>query len=134
MGAIPPTPFLVSFSLGEHAKWRCDTHPHKRGISTIFMRYPMKTRKCVRYPPLRYYLERVLRDVGGVSHWAAKLSKRPNSDQEIISQHIYMYIYIYVYVCVRARGFVCVCVCVSACLCVCVSVCLCLCVCVCVSV
>ena len=29
--------------------------------------------KWVRYPPLRYYLEKVLRDMGGViSHWAAK--------------------------------------------------------------
>ena len=27
----------------------------------------------MRYPPLRYYLERVLRDMwGGISHWAAK--------------------------------------------------------------
>ena len=27
----------------------------------------------MRYPPLRYYLERVLRDRGGgISHWAAK--------------------------------------------------------------
>ena len=28
----------------------------------------------MRYPPLRYYLERVLRDRGGISHWAAKVS------------------------------------------------------------
>ena len=26
----------------------------------------------MRYPPLRYYLEKVLRDMGGISHWAAK--------------------------------------------------------------
>ena len=26
----------------------------------------------MRYPPLRHYLKRVLRDMGGISHWAAK--------------------------------------------------------------
>ena len=26
----------------------------------------------MRYPPLRYYLEKVMRDMGGISHWAAK--------------------------------------------------------------
>ena len=26
----------------------------------------------MRYPPLRYYLEKVLRDRAGISHWAAK--------------------------------------------------------------
>ena len=26
----------------------------------------------MRYPPLRYYLEKVLRGMGGISHWAAK--------------------------------------------------------------
>ena len=39
------------------------------------------TAKCVRHPPLRYYLERVLRNMGGgnISHWAAKYAKRPDS-------------------------------------------------------
>ena len=34
-------------------------------------------------PPLRYYLERVLRDIAGISHWAAKGVKqlRPDSVQ-----------------------------------------------------
>ena len=41
--------------------------PPQKGISAILARYPMKTRKWVQYPPLRYYLERVLRDMGGVS-------------------------------------------------------------------
>ena len=69
-----PLPFSERFPLGEHAKWRCDTPPLKRGISAILARYPMKTRQIwVRDPPLRYYLERVLRDMGGgISHWAAK--------------------------------------------------------------
>ena len=30
----------------------------------------------MRYPPLRYYLERVLRNMGGISHWAAKVGKK----------------------------------------------------------
>ena len=37
----------------------------KRGISAILARYPMKTRQMGAIPPLRYYLERVLRDRGG---------------------------------------------------------------------
>ena len=67
IGCDTPSPFSERFPLGEHAKWRCDTPPPlKRGISAILARYPMKTRKTrVRYPPLRYYLERVLRDIGG---------------------------------------------------------------------
>ena len=31
----------------------------------------------MRSPPLRYYLERVLRDRGGISHWAAKFRAPP---------------------------------------------------------
>ena len=47
-GAIPPPP------------------PRKRGISAILARYPMKTRhNACNTPPLRYYLERVLREMGG---------------------------------------------------------------------
>ena len=38
LGAIPPPPFLSVSPLGEHAKWRCDTPPLKRGIS-ISQRY-----------------------------------------------------------------------------------------------
>ena len=42
--------------------------PTKRSISAILARYPLKTRQdAVRCPPLRYYLERVLRDMGGVA-------------------------------------------------------------------
>ena len=39
--------------------------PPKRGISAILARYFLKTGKWVRYPPLRYYLEKVLCDMGG---------------------------------------------------------------------
>ena len=60
-----PSPFSERFPCGEHAKWRCDTPPPKRGISAILAQYPMKTRQMGAIPPLRYHLERVLRDGGG---------------------------------------------------------------------
>ena len=41
---VRSSPFSERFSLGEHAKWRCDT-PHKRCISAILARYIMKTRQ-----------------------------------------------------------------------------------------
>ena len=44
IGCDTPSPFSEHFPLGEHAKWRCDTPPHKRGISAILARYHMKTR------------------------------------------------------------------------------------------
>ena len=47
-----PSPFSERFPLGEHTKWRRDT--------------------WVRYPPLRYYLERYFAIWGGISHWATK--------------------------------------------------------------
>ena len=80
----------------QHAKWSCDTPPqrgylsdtcaipyemppHKRGISAIPARYPMKTRqKACDTLPLQYYLERVLRDKGGVSR-TGPLSCCPSS-------------------------------------------------------
>ena len=41
--------------------------PPKRGISAILARHPTKTRQnACDTPPLRYYLERALRDFGGV--------------------------------------------------------------------
>ena len=39
--------------------------PLQRGNSAILARYPMKTRQMGAIPPLRYYLGRVLRDMGG---------------------------------------------------------------------
>ena len=39
--------------------------PEKGGISVILARYHMKTRQKGAIPPLRYYLERVLRDMEG---------------------------------------------------------------------
>ena len=37
-GAIPPPTFSKPFPLGRHAKWTCDTPPHKWGISAIHLR------------------------------------------------------------------------------------------------
>ena len=51
--------------------WReCEVevrYPRSKGVSQRYLRGTlyMKTRQRVRYPPLRYYLERVLRDMGG---------------------------------------------------------------------
>ena len=65
IGCDTPSPFSEHFPLGEHAKWRCDTPPSK-GVSQRYLRDTLwKQGKRVRYPPLRYYLERVLRDMGG---------------------------------------------------------------------
>ena len=81
LGAIPPPPFLSVFPLEEHAKWRCDTPPSK-GVSQRYLRDTLgKQGKWVRYPPLRYYLERVLRDMGGISHWAAKHAHKREQTQ-----------------------------------------------------
>ena len=67
LGAIPPPPFLSVSPLESMLLWRCDTPPSK-GVSQRYLRDTLwKQGKWVRYPPLRYYLERVSRDMGGVS-------------------------------------------------------------------
>ena len=72
LGCDTPSPFSEHFPLGEHAKWGCDTPPQKVYLSDACAIPSQNKAKRVRYPSLRYYLERVLRDVGGISHWAAK--------------------------------------------------------------
>ena len=48
--------------------------PPSKGVSQRYSRDTLwKQAKWVRYPPLRYYVERVLRDWGGISHWATKV-------------------------------------------------------------
>ena len=65
LGAIPPPPFL-SVSPLESMRSGGAILPLKRGISGILARYPMKTRQnACDNPPLSYYHERVLRDMGG---------------------------------------------------------------------
>ena len=73
LGAIPPTPFLSVSPLESMRSRGCDTPPPSKGVSQRYWRdTTWKQGKWVRYPPLRYYLERVLRDMGGISHWATK--------------------------------------------------------------
>ena len=66
LGAIPLPFFLSLFPFGEHAKWRCDTPPPQKGYlsDTCAIPYENKAQR-LRYPLLRYYLERVFRDMGG---------------------------------------------------------------------
>ena len=68
IGCDTPSPFSERFPLGEHAKWRCDTPPRpKKGYLSgtgASPAYENKANGCDT-PPLRYYLERVLRDMGG---------------------------------------------------------------------
>ena len=61
--AIPPPPFAEPFPLGEHAQWRCNT-PTKWVSQRYLRNTTWKQGNRVRYPPLRYYLEKVLRDMG----------------------------------------------------------------------
>ena len=85
LGAIPPPPFLSASPLESmRSGGAIPPPPHKKGISVIPARYHMKQGKLVRYPALRYYLEKVLRDMGGgISYWAAKIETRIASEQSI---------------------------------------------------
>ena len=54
---------------------RCPPPPTK-GVSQRHLRdTTWKQGKMAAIPPLRYYLKRVLRDMGGTSRWAAKLKR-----------------------------------------------------------
>ena len=65
IGCDTPSSFSERFPL-ESMRSGGAIPPHQRGISAILAWYPMKTRQNVcDTPPLRYDLERVLRDMGG---------------------------------------------------------------------
>ena len=50
--------------------------PPPKKVSQRYLRdTPMKQGKLRAIPPLRYYLERVLREYGGYLHWATKLKQ-----------------------------------------------------------
>ena len=72
-----PLPFFLSNSPLESMRSGGAIHPpppHERGIAAILARYPLQTRQnACGAPPLRYNLESVLRDVGGVSLRNARL-------------------------------------------------------------
>ena len=68
-----PSPCSERFPLGEHAKRRCDTPLPQKGHLSDACAIPYENKaKRVRCPPLRYYLERVLRDMGRYSHSATR--------------------------------------------------------------
>ena len=73
IGCDVPSPFSERFSLGEHAKWRCDTPPPPKGYLSDTFATPYESKANGSDTPLCNYLERVLRDMGGISRWAAKL-------------------------------------------------------------
>ena len=67
LGAIPPPPAFLSVStLGEHAKWRCETPPPQKGYlsDTGAIPYENKAKGCDT-PLCDTISERVLRDMGG---------------------------------------------------------------------
>ena len=72
IGAIPLF-FSGRFPFGEHAKWRCDTLPTKKGISTIVARYHMKTRQMGAIPPFAIPSRKGNARCGGVwKSWAVE--------------------------------------------------------------
>ena len=59
---------------------RCDTLDTK-GVSQRYLRdTTWKQAKTVRYPSLRYHLKKALRDMEGISHWAAKVGLHARFD------------------------------------------------------
>ena len=75
---------LLRFLSVSPLEYKCEVevrYPPSKGVSQRYLRDTQwKQGKWVRYPLLRYYLERVLRDMGGISHWAAK--SRGQQDRE----------------------------------------------------
>ena len=67
IGCDTPSPFSERFPRGEHAKWKCDTPPLRRGISAILARYPMKTRQMGAIPPSAILSRKGIARYGGVS-------------------------------------------------------------------
>ena len=73
LGAIPP-PHLLSISPLESMQSGGAIPPPQKGYLSDTSAIPLENKaKGVRYAPLRYYLEKVLRHMAkGISHWAAK--------------------------------------------------------------
>ena len=77
IGCDTPSPFSERFPLGEHAKWRCDSPPFKRGISAILARYPIKTIQMGAIPPSAILSRKGIARYGGVSR-TGPLSSQPD--------------------------------------------------------
>ena len=76
LGAIPPPPFLTISPLQSTQNGGA-IPPHKRGISAILARYPMKTKEMRAIPPLCDTISKGYCAIrGGISHWAAKPPSR----------------------------------------------------------
>ena len=74
IGCDTPSPFSQRFPLGEHAKWRCDTPPPKKGYlsDTCAIPYENKANGCD--TPLCDTISTGYCAIwGGISHWAAKV-------------------------------------------------------------
>ena len=72
IGCDTPSPFSEGFPLGEHAKWRCDTSPHKGYLSdTCAIPHENKANGCDT-PSAVLSRKRYYAICGGYSHWAAK--------------------------------------------------------------
>ena len=77
---IPPPPLLsVSPQIACEVEVRYPPPPpQQKGYLSDTCAIPHENKaKWVRCPPLRYYLQKVLRDMGGISHWAAKAPYLP---------------------------------------------------------
>ena len=72
LGAIAPPPFLSVSPLESMRSGGSILPPQKRYLSGTCA-IPYENKQMGAIPPLRYDLEWVLRDMGGISHWAAKL-------------------------------------------------------------
>ena len=73
IGCDTPSPFSQCFPLGEHAKWRCDTPPLKRGYLSDTCAIPYKNKANGCDTPLCDTISKGYCAIGGgISHWAAK--------------------------------------------------------------
>ena len=67
LGSLPPPPFLSVCPLESMRSGGAIPASHKRGISTILARYPMKTRQMGAIPPYAILFRKGIVQYGGVS-------------------------------------------------------------------
>ena len=87
LGVIPPPPFMSLSPLESIRSGGAIPPPPQKGYLSDTCAIPHEDKVTrVRYPPLRYYLERVLRDMGGIPHWAAKCMRCHESKPELFTK------------------------------------------------